>query len=415
MDIIKQPKSGSIFKNKWVLTSCISVLVLLLLTAASQSVKQVSLVKKDLLIAQVKRGDIDVTVAGYGSLTTDKLQLLTAFSSATVKEIVLKPGAVVTPESVIAKLENPELVQAYDSAKQQLSQARANLRQLKVNQQRETLQEKAALAELEALHETAQLKKRAEAELVNQGIVSALTFKESELNERQLARRIELFKERNAQLTIVHKEAVNIAMDRVKQQQGLLAVAQDRVNKLAIKAGIHGVLQRLSVSLGQSLNAGQEVALIGSIKELIALVKVPQSQANLIDIGQKALVDTRLDQVEGTVVRIDPIVADNTVEVEIALPDELPNSARLQQNVDAQIISRTLTNVLYIQRPANTQSNTERALYRVAQKGDSASVTDVVFGEKAGKYIQISQGATEHDRFIISDLSNYQATNIELN
>ena len=415
MDIAKQAKPQStIHKHRWLIVGAI-IVVALSLSAISQSSSQVTLSKQGLLLADVKRGDIDVTVTGYGSLTTDKLQLLTAFSAATVQEIVLKPGASVSPESVIVKLSNPELAQARESAVQQLSQAHANLRQLKVNQQREILQEKAALAELEALHESAILKKNAEKELVSQGIVSALTFKESVLNERQLARRITLFKERMEQLTAVHTEAINIATDRVKQQQGVLAIAQDRVDKLVIKAGIHGVLQRLSVSLGQSLNSGQEIALIGSTTELIALVKVPQSQASIIAIGQKAIVDTRLDVVQGKVTRIDPIVTDNTVEVEISLPKQLPSSVRLQQNVDAEIVSQSLKNVLYIQRPANAQALSQRTLFQVDPSGDKATIATLVFGEKAGKFIQINQGANEHDKFIISDLSNYQADSIVLN
>jgi len=415
MDVVKQVKSTTVLNQKWVVGSVLMILIVMSLLIIRQSVTQVILSKKDLLITQVKRGDIDITVTGYGSLTTDKLQLLTAFSQATVQEIVLKPGAAVTADSIIVKLANPELEQAKTSAEQELSKALANLRQLKVNHKRELLQEKSKLAELEALHESALLKKNAEAQLVEQGIVSELTFKESKLRESQLAKRIALFKEQNAQLSSVHLEAINIANDRVNQQRGMLAVAQDRVNKLTIRAGINGILQRLSVSLGQSLNAGQEVALIGSTSELIALVKVPQSQASLVAIGQKALVDTRLDVVEGQVVRIDPIVSNNTVEVEIALPSELPTSARLQQNVDAEIISKSLTDVLYVQRPANTQAQSEANFYRVAPTGDSAAQVAIKFGDKAGKFIQILQGATESDTLIISDLSNYQAETISLN
>ncbi|WP_448550238.1 efflux RND transporter periplasmic adaptor subunit [Thalassotalea fusca] len=415
MDVVKHAKPRSILNQKWVVGSVLIVVIVAILLVIRQSVTQVTLSKKDLLITEVKRGDIDVTVTGYGSLTTDKLQLLTAFSQATVQEIVLKPGAVVTADSIIVKLANPELEQAKTSAEQELSQALANLRQLKVNHKRELLQEKARLAELAALHESALLKKNAEAQLVEQGIVSELTFKESVLRESQLARRIALFKEQNAQLTSVHIEAINIANDRVSQQRGMLAVAQDRVDKLMIKAGIDGVLQHLSVSLGQSLNAGQEVALIGSTSELIALVRVPQSQASLVMIGQKALVDTRLDVVEGQVVRIDPIVSNNTVEVEISLPNELPTSARLQQNVDAEIISKSLTDVLYVQRPANTHAKSEGNFYRITPTGDSASQVAIKFGEKAGKFIQIVQGVTESDTLIISDLSNYKAENISLN
>ena len=189
------------------------------------------------------------------------------------------------------------------------------------------------------------------------------------------------------------------------QQQGQLDIAQNRLDRLTVKAGFDGVLQRLSVELGQSLAAGQEIALIGSVQELIALVRVPQSKAQQIFIGQKAIVDTRRDKIVGTVSRIDPVVVENTVEVEIALPDQLPASARPQLSVDAVIITDTLTNITYMKRPVNGKANSNSRLFRLDDSNNYAMRTDVKFGKEAGRYIEITEGGKVNDVFIVSDLS----------
>jgi HlyD family secretion protein len=409
MDVVKTKKSSSFKLTKGnMLLGMIIVIGVLIYFAVGKN-GAVSVEREDLLIESVQQGDLAVIIEGYGALTSDKQQLITSFSAATVKEIVLKPGAHVIANSVIVRLENPELVLQVENSEQELIQVQANLRQLKLNNQREILNESANLAEITARFDAASLKRTAEQKLVEQGIVSQLTFQQSALDEKQLKQRIAILKQRIEQLKLVHDESVNIQAERIKQQQGRLNIAESRLDKLTVRAGFDGVLQRLSVELGQSLAAGQEVALIGSVTDLIALIRVPQSQAQLITIGKVAIIDTRRDKIEGVVTRIDPVVDNNTVEIEIALPASLPASARPQLSVDGIIVADTLQNITYIRRPAGAKSNTSVSLYRLNTQGNATS-QELRFGTQAGQFIQILSGASVGEQFIISDLSNLQTT-----
>ncbi|MEP1445042.1 MAG: HlyD family efflux transporter periplasmic adaptor subunit [Paraglaciecola sp.] len=409
MDVVKTKKNAAFKATKGKLLLGLIVVIGVLVYFAVANHSSMSVDRENLIIESVVQGDLEVIIEGYGTLTSDKQQLITSFSAATVKEIVLKPGAQVSANSVIVRLENPELALEVENAAQELIQVRANLRQLKLNNQREILNESANLAEITARFDTASLKRVAEEKLVKQGIVSQLTFQQSALDEKQLEQRIAILKQRIEQLKLVHDESVNIQLERVKQQQGRLNIAQSRLDKLTVRAGFDGVLQRLSVELGQSLAAGQEVALIGSVTDLIALIRVPQSQAQLITVGKAAVIDTRRDKIEGVVSRIDPIVDNNTVEIEIALPSSLPASARPQLSVDGVIIADTLQNVVYIKRPAAAKSDSKTSLYRLNNQ-DSASSQDIRFGVQAGQFMQILSGASVGEQFIISDLSYLQGT-----
>jgi biotin carboxyl carrier protein len=414
VDILKQKPKKTLLNNKGVIITIAVLIVIILVSYAKASLNNVSLARKDLLLATVKQGNIDVTVEGYGKLTSDKLQLITTLTKATVEEIVLKPGATVTKESIIVKLANPELQQQVQSAKYSLAESRANLRQLKLNQRRETLNEKSNYLELVSQHKGARLTLTAQNKLVKSGIVKQIDYQESILREEQLKERIEIFKERNEQLEEVHKEAINIQLERIKQVEQRLTIAKDRNSKLVVKAGFDGVLQRLSVKLGESLSPGQEVALIGSVTELIALIRVPQNQVQLVKIGQKVMVDTRQKLIEGIVKRIDPIVDQNTVEVEISFPGKLPRSARPEQNIDAVITARVLKNIYYIDRPANVKAQSEATMYQLNQALTEAKRVDINFGEKTGRFIEIRSGAKLGEQYIISDLSNYKTPQITI-
>jgi multidrug resistance efflux pump len=414
MDVVKvKKKSLLMWRSPKVVVGGIGLVIVLLLLLAIKSNGGQSVDRSTLLIETVQHGELEVIIEGYGSLISNRQQLITTLSSATVKEIVLKPGAQVKTNSVIVWLENPELQQQVENAEQELIQTEANLRQLKLNNQRETLTESANLAEITARFETAELKRIAEEKLVAQGIVSQLTFQQTALDEKQFKQRIAILKQRIEQLALVHEESVNIQLERIKQQQGRLNIAQSRLDKLTIRAGFDGVLQRLSVELGQSLSPGQEVALIGSVTDLIALIRVPQSQAQLVSIGKTAIIDTRRDKINGVVSRIDPIVDNNTVEIEIALPASLPASARPQLSVDGVIIADTLKNMTYIKRPAGAKAESNVSLYRM-DNAQSASLQDLRFGVQAGQKIQIVSGAKAGEQFIISDLTKLHAVSQSL-
>ena len=409
MDVVKQTKKPTgLSKVTWMFIAMFAFILMLvwLLIAPNQTRVQ----RSDFLFATAKKGSIDVTVSGYGILQSNEVTLLTARNNAVVKRIHLKPGAQVSEGDIVVELDNPELDEMVTREQQELAKLNANLRQLKLNNQRELLRESANLAEINASHESAELRRTAEQGLVDKGIVSQLAFKRSELQERQLKERIAIMTQGIEQLKLVHRESETIQQERINQQQGIVANAQRQVSQLAVRADFSGVLQNLAVSLGQSVTPGQEIALVGSTSKLNALIQVSQTDAADLAIGQFAKVDLRQQSVDGEIVRIDPIVKDNMIEVEIALPDALPKSARPQLAIDAKVSIAKLNNVTYIEKPANVFANAESHLFKVDSDTQIAHLTKVTFGRSAGRYIEVLSGINDSEQFIISDLSSLAAT-----
>ncbi|QQP97284.1 efflux RND transporter periplasmic adaptor subunit [Lysobacter enzymogenes] len=372
---------------------------------ALMSGNAVAVSEGDLLIDTVQQGSLDVTVEGYGELVSAKQQLLTSPSQATVREIVLKPGAEVTADSVIVRLEDPELLKTYQTAKQSLNEAESTLRQLRLTNQREKLKEQSDQAELGADLATATVQRQAEEKLVSSGIVSRMTFEKTVQNERQLKERIALGKAGMAQLDQLQRESLEVQQDQVQQMQANLALAQDQLDRLTVKAGMNGVLQKLPVEMGQSLPPGEQVALVGSATELIALIRVPQGQAQSVHIGNEVVVDTRREKLKGKVARIVPIVANNTVEIEVSLPSIAGTSARPNLSVDGSIIGDHLDKVRYVRRPAGVNPNSTAQVYAMAAGSSKAKPKEVKFGRQAGQYIEVLSGLDTGERLIVSDLS----------
>lgn len=416
MDVVKTGSSPRKLKRSTWLLSGVGFFFLVVIVYTQMSNSAVAIDRKDIVLATVQKGELLVQVDGYGVLRSNRLRVLTSINEATVKEILLRPGSAVSNDSVIAILENPELEHLVQSAEQDVARAKANLRQLRLSQHLEMLKEEADLADLKAQLETIQFRREAEQKLNTAGVVSQITFQETVANENQLKSRVDVQQKRLIGVRDAFKEGLSIQEDIIAQTTGLLDIARDRRDRLEVRADFIGVVQRLSVEEGQSVAPGQEIAMIGSIEELVAVLRVPQSQAHLIQVGQPALIDTRRDKIKGQVTRIDPVVTNNTVSVEIALPADLPLSARPEQNIEGFIEIERLANVFYMERPAGVRSQGGGMLYQVNKGNDSATLKNLEFGFSSGRLIEVKSGASEGDQFIASDLTrlNSSVSNLKL-
>ncbi len=409
MDIVKKKNKRN---NKWYGLVALIIITVGWLLINSLGEPQVTKVDKaSIVLGTVQQGDLNVTVDGYGVLRSNQQKLITAQSPATVNEIVLRPGASVEPDSVILRMQDPDLIQQIESAEMALKEQQANLRRQKLANQRELLAEEAIFAQLNSSHQSLVLRWEAEKNLRELGVVPEIDVKTAKLEELQLAARLELQTKRIKQLQQLHKEDINISQEQINQASSILDRLRDRQAQLTVKAGIKGVLQRLPITLGQSVVAGQELAQVGSSTDLQALIRVSQSKVDQIEIGQQARVNTRRETVAAQVSRITPQVQDGTIEVELTFVNGIPASARPELNVDAVIQTQQLENILYVERPSNIQAHSTQAVFTIQANNDNyAEKSQVNFGVDAERYIQILSGLQAGQQVILSDMSTHQTT-----
>jgi len=411
MDIKRAPQHTPYLTKTKQLTIAGLLLIGLIIWLFSQPRADIKISKSDLWTGTVQTGVLQQEVQGFGKLQSKKQWLLTAPIKSTVKEILLKPGAQVNADSVILQLQNPELEQDIMRQRVQLKAAEANKRQQKVNLKREALSQQGTLAQLEADAASAALKLESMTALVSEGIVSQLDYKSAKLNKQQLEKRLEIERQRLMQLAEVHKESLNIQQEQINQQQQLLDALLNKQQLLSVRAGIDGILQQLPIELGESVADGQKLALVGSMTELQAQVKIPQSQVEQIQLGQSVDINTRGDRATGIIARIDPVVNDGTVLVEIDLVGDLPSNARPELNIDAVILTGTAQHTQFIERPANAQSGSTMTLFKIDQQNGLANAVQVTFGMQTGNLIEIISGAEPGSQFILSDTSKWSNEN----
>ncbi|ABZ78832.1 efflux transporter, RND family, MFP subunit [Shewanella halifaxensis HAW-EB4] len=355
------------------------------------------------MTAKVQSGEFTQRIRGYGTLMSQNQRLITASSLAVVDEIKLHPGAEVSANSILLILKNPQLDSALQQAETNVHNSRTTKRKLMLEQQRELLDQASSLAEFKADAEIANLQVEAESPLAAEGIISAMDMRLSRLRAKQLNERLKLGQDKLGKLREVHAEHLLIQTEIIKQAESELATAQNRREQLVVRAGIEGVLQRLPIKLGQSVNVGDELALVGSLSPLIAEIKVPQMLIQLVRHGAKADIDTRSGIVSGQVIRVDPVVSQGAVRVDIQLLDEISSDIRPMQMVDAVIFGKSRAQVNYVDKPAGAIEDRSLAVFKL-ESAERAIKVQVQFGKAVGNSIEIISGLQANDKIIISAL-----------
>lgn len=357
----------------------------------------------------VKRGPMLRQVRGLGTLVPEEIRWIPAATEGRVERILIKPGSLVTPDSVIVELSNPELENTANEAEWQMKASEADYTTLKVRLQSQFLDQKAAFATVEANARQAKLQAAADEELATHGLISDLALKLSKSRADELDTRQDLDRQRleiAAESTQAELASQTARLEQLRAQAGL---RRNQVRQLRVRAGIEGVLQQLPVEVGQRIAPGATLAKVTVPGRLKAELKIAETQAKDILIGQPAAIDTRNGVVKGSVSRIDPAVQGGTVTVDVALTGTLPKGARPDLSVEGTIELERLNEVLYVGRPAFGQEQGVVGLFRLADEGKSAVRIQVKLGRSSVNTVEILEGLDAGDQVILSDTSAWDA------
>jgi HlyD family secretion protein len=357
----------------------------------------------------VKRGPMVRQVRGLGTLTPEDIQWIPATTQARVDKIVLRPGTAVKADSVILELSNPQLEQELVDAQLKLQAAEAGLANLRVQLQNDLLATKAAAASIEGDYSKAKMQAQMNEALAKDQLVSELVLKQSQVDADQLGVRSQIAKDQLATKVDSTREQIAVQQSAVDQARAVLQLKKRQKDELKVRAGLEGMLQLVPVEVGQQVAPGTNLARVANPAHLKAEIKIAETQAKDIQLGQPASIDTRNGIVEGKVARIDPSVINGTRTVDVSLPAELPKGAVPDLSVDGTIELERLNDVLFMGRPAFGQEQSVVGLFKISPDGATAERTQVKLGVSSVNTVEVLSGLKVGDQVILSDMSAYDA------
>ncbi len=405
VDIKRTPKSRLKKRLKTVLIVVVGLVAVGGITYGLTRLKPAAptVERSSAVIGTVKRGQMLREVRGVGTLVPQLVRFIPAPADGRVEKIPVQAGVEVGPGTVLVELSNPQMEQEAIDAEFQVKAAQADAESLRTKLESDSMTQQSAIASISGEYSQAKLQLDTDEVLGKQGLVPELLLKISRMKVQELANRVKVEQQRLTVSTKSTRAQLNAQQSRVAQLQALSKLKKEQVDALQVRAGTSGVLQQVSVQVGQQVTPGFNIARVADPASLKAELKIAETQIKDVRLGQPVAVDTRNGIIQGEVQRIDPAAREGTFIVDVTLTGELPGSARPDLSVDGTIELERLDNVLYVGRPAFGQGQQTVGLFRLSADGQEATLTQVSLGRSSVSTIEVLSGLNEGDQVILSD------------
>lgn len=405
MDIARKPPT----KTRRNLMIGGGVLALAVITAWTLSLDPASqtIERSAVLIDSVRKGDVVREVRGPGTLVPEHIRWITAQTSARVERLASESGKEVSAGDLLLEMSNPDLQIQTMQAEQQVRQAQIELLNLSTNLRSQLLTQQGVVANTRTQYVSAMQEVTAADSLVKRRLISSFDAQNKRAQAEEYTTRLRVEQERLKLMEQAIGAQIATQGSQVQQLKAIAANQQNRLQSLHVRSPERGVLQDLTLQLGQWVPEGTTLAKVVQPGRLKAVLRIPESQAKDVAIGQKATIDTRNGFVPGHVMRKDPSAQGGSVTVDVALDGALPAGAVPDLSIDGTVVIEKLSNVLYSGRPAFSAGSGSATLFKVTDDGKAAVRVPVVLGRSSVNVIEIVQGLEIGDKIIVSDMSQY--------
>jgi multidrug resistance efflux pump len=410
MDIVRSKQKKKFNIKRWVSIIVISAVALVSIINLSGNSSAYQVDKTELLTAKVQRGQFNISVRGVGVLVPKDVRWVATNVDGRVERILIKAGAKVQKGDLLLELSNPQLVQQLEETKWQLEEMVAETNALNVSLASELLDQEAAVINEKLNHERALLTYNAQKTLLDKGTVavSHIAHEEVKIDVAQYKERwqLEIKRLNKKQESLVAQSKAYQA--RLNRMHKIYQRAEQQVEQLKVHATMDSIVQAMPMELGQQVTIGSNLARLARSGEFIAELRVPEKQIKDVALGQSVVVDTRNSKITGIVQRIDPIVNNGSVQVDIELIGDIPKDARPDLTVNGVIAIANIDNTLFVKRPMFAGEASDAFVYLLAEDGNQASKVAIHFGQTSTQYIQITSGLVAGNNIIISDVSAWE-------
>ncbi|HTA23623.1 MAG TPA: efflux RND transporter periplasmic adaptor subunit [Terriglobales bacterium] len=410
MDIAR-PNIARQKRRRQIIYIAVGIVALALVTMGLSRLKPAAptVERSTVWVDTVKRGSVLRQVRGLGTLVPmeGSIQFLPAVTEGRVEKILELPGAQVKADTILLEMSNPQLTQEALDSEWKLKASEADYKNLQVALASQVLAQKSLSAQAQSEYSQAKMQSDIDNELAKLGVISQLSQKVSNQKTDELSTRNDIEKQRLTNSSEVLIAQLQAKQAEVEEFRALAELKKSQLDRLRVRAGIDGVLQEQTLKIGQFVTPGTTLAKVVQPQRLKAELKIAETQAKDIQLGQPASVDTHNGIIPGHVVRIDPSVVNGTVTVDVALDSALPQGARPDLSVDGTIDLEKMQNVLYVGRPAFGQEQSTVGMFKLEPDGSNAVRAQVKLGRSSVNTVEILQGLKEGDQVILSDMSRW--------
>jgi len=357
-----------------------------------------------LRVAEVTRGRFLSDVAVQGRVVAAVSPTLYATAAGTVTTRV-NAGDTVAAGEVLAVVEAPELLSEFE-------RERSTLESLQAAYERQRIEARAQQAANQQTADLALVRlnaARREVERIRtafeQGVVSRqeLDRREDELAEADV-------RHRHAEQDVAvqdDKLAFEVRTRQLDVERQRMAVAEldRRVDELAVRSPVDGVVGSLAVQQRAAVAANQPLMTVVDLSAFEIELDVPESYADDLALDMAAEITYGGSTYPGRVTAISPEVQDGQVTGRVRFAGAQPADLRQNQRVSVRIVLEEKDDVLMVDRGAFYESGGGRVAY-VVEDG-IARRTPIRTGATSISKVEVTGGLAAGQQVVISSITPF--------
>jgi len=410
MDRILEPKAWYI-RHKYYILSGIALMGLIgYAVSLSFGPSKLRVDRDDVSIREAKTAAFLEYVDVEGLVQPIRTLRINTRESGNVLRILAEDGQTIHKGDTILVLSNPDLEQTLEDQRDDLSRQQTAYLQQQMEQEklRLSLQKQA----LQTRYERQRLDKNIalDRDEHSMGIKSKaqLEVAEDEYSYQQKRTELDILSLQNDSLSaVVRTQLMEREMEQVqkKYRRGL-----QRLNDLVVVAPCDGQLSYISATLGQRVNAGEQIAEIKVLTDYKVHASLNEYYIDRISSGLPATIKYQNEPFPLHITKVVPEVRNRAFDIDLVFEQERPSNIRVGKSYRVQIELGKAEEALVIPRGDFYQYTSGQWIYKLDSSGSKAVRTPITIGRQNPSQYEIIDGLAPGDRVITTGYESFGDT-----
>lgn len=357
--------------------------------------------------AVVQTGPVENTLNATGEIIPAYEQIMTSPIRASIRRVLLTPGARVRPGQAIVELDKSLTQIEYEKLQDQLALKQNGIEQLRmkldknlydadVNDQIKLLNINKLKAEVEDARRLLKVGGRTPEDVTR----SENALRIAELEKKQLEN--DLAYNRRSMGASLRESQLQARIEGTN-----LKVLAQKLRQADILADRAGVLTWVNENVGSAVNEGEMLAKVADLGSFRVEGSCSDTYADQLRSGLPVIVRINETELRGVITQVKPSVQNGAVRFAVSLDDNRHASLRPNQKVEVFIVTNRNAQAVRVANGPAFKGKHKQSVF-VLGADNVARRREVEVGLTNFDWVEIKSGLQAGDRVIITDLSEYE-------
>lgn len=362
-----------------------------------------------LTISEIKKGPFQEFIPINGTVMPLNTIYVDAPDGGRVEEKYADDGAILKKGDPIIRLSDPDLELQLAGQQTAVTAQQIQMQIAHNDAMNATIQKLQNMADVENTFKDAERVYKLDKDLYAKKAIGLQEFQIAKNTYDYQSQKRKLNKQILSQDTVLVKQSEVQAREQIAQMKGALALMQEKVNDLTVRANVDGQLTSLDAEVGQSKNKGEHLAQIDVLSGFKVRADVEEHYISRVIPGLMAYyTDNDNNNFKLVVKKVDVSVkTTGTFQVDMLFVGPVPKGIRKGQTLQIRLAFSDEVPALLLPRGGFFQQTGGNWIFKLSPDGKTAYKVDIQINRQSPDYFELTSGLKEGDRVITSSYETY--------